>query len=255
MFAGIGFGGRAVVATGAAGAAGPAQINKQATGRKARRGALPGRLHGPACMHAQAGTHNAPSAVGKANDDTGVKFVAWGSSADRLYTGSSDGVVKVWNIRSWGAPLVQDLIECPAPVSFGAFSPDFSKLVVGDASGRVFLLSTDDNEDSALAAALFTKVQLPDRTSRMVRRPKPFASHAEPPPPPYDTAGQPIPVANKTGVSRAYAYLVSRQLRLSGDPTVGAVQGPAYADSGLFRRGAYFNKDGAMPLLAAFEAL
>ncbi len=55
----------------------------------------------------------------------------------------------MWNIRSWGAPLVRDLIECPAPVSFGAFSPDFSKLVVGDASGRVFLLSTDDNEDSA----------------------------------------------------------------------------------------------------------
>ncbi len=36
---------------------------------------------------------------------------------------------------------------------------------------------------------------------------------------------------------------------------MGAVRGPAYADSGLFRRGAHFNEDGAMPLLAAFEAL
>ncbi|OAA67860.1 WD40 repeat-like protein [Niveomyces insectorum RCEF 264] len=81
-------------------------------------------------------------------EDTGVKFVAWGATPDRLYTGSSDGVVKVWNIRSAhrprNRPFVRTLLECPAPVSFGAFSPDKAKLAVGDASGRVFLLAVED---------------------------------------------------------------------------------------------------------------
>lgn len=81
-------------------------------------------------------------------EDTGVKFVAWGETPDRLYTGSSDGVVKVWNVRTHGTsaagPFVRNLLHCPASVSFGVFSPNKSKLAVGDASGRVFLLSVED---------------------------------------------------------------------------------------------------------------
>ncbi len=115
-------------------------------------------------------------------EDTGVKFVAWGTSPDRLYTGSSDGVVKVWNVRSLNKPLVRDLLECPASVSFGAFSPDFSKLVVGDASGRVFVLSVDEDENSPLGFGSFTTVKLPDGSTKTVRRPRPFLPHAAPTP-------------------------------------------------------------------------
>ncbi|EPE08770.1 wd repeat-containing protein [Ophiostoma piceae UAMH 11346] len=83
------------------------------------------------------------------NEDTGVKFVAWGQTPDRLYTGSSDGIVKVWNVRthsnSSATPFVRNLLQCPGPVSFGAFSPNKSKLAIGDATGRVTVLAVDDN--------------------------------------------------------------------------------------------------------------
>ncbi|KAJ2996825.1 hypothetical protein NUW58_g846 [Xylaria curta] len=72
-------------------------------------------------------------------EDVGVKFTAWATTADRLYTGSSDGVVKVWNIRHGKGVLIKDLIEVAAPITYGAFSPDYTRLVIGDGSGRVYL--------------------------------------------------------------------------------------------------------------------
>ncbi len=162
-------------------------------------------------------------------------------------------MVKVWNIRNRTKPLVRDLLECQAPVSFGGFSPDSSKLVIGDSSGRVFLLSTDDDDDSSLAAASFAKVPLPDGTTRMVRRPKLYIRHAEPPPPSHDEAGV-LSRVDETGVSRARDYVASGHIRLVKDPTVGAVQGPNYQETNLYRSDAHFNEDPAGPLLARFEA-
>ncbi|KAF7535909.1 hypothetical protein G7Z17_g13121 [Cylindrodendrum hubeiense] len=80
-------------------------------------------------------------------EDTGVKFTAWGSSPDRFYTGSSDGKVKVWDVRNRRKPLVRTLLEAPGPISFGTFSPDRTKLAVGDATGRVFILSIDKRDE------------------------------------------------------------------------------------------------------------
>ncbi|CAK7223622.1 hypothetical protein SCUCBS95973_005241 [Sporothrix curviconia] len=100
--------------------------------------------HG-ACLEEQAGETISV-------EDTGVKFVAWGATADRLYTGSSDGLVKAWNIRTHGAsdlqPFLRNVLQCPAPVSFGVFSPSKARLAVGDASGRVFLLSVEDGMEN-----------------------------------------------------------------------------------------------------------
>lgn len=182
-------------------------------------------------------------------EDTGVKFIAWGNTPDRFYTGSSDGVVKVWNVRSGRRPLVRDILEVPAPVSYGMFSPDRSKLIIGDASGRVFLLSIDE-EDQKPAA--ITNVQLPGtQMSKNTRRPKLVIPHPEPEPPKVDAEGRPL--EPETGRGRAGVYLRKGQLVLHRNPTVGAVQGPNYAETGLFRREAHGDDDPSKPLLARID--
>ncbi|KAK3371767.1 WD40-repeat-containing domain protein [Lasiosphaeria ovina] len=180
-------------------------------------------------------------------EDVGVKFTAWGTTPDRFYTGSSDGVVKVWNIRSLKEPLVRDLLEAPGPISCGMFSPDRKRLVVGDATGRVFMLSLDDEEQTP---ASFMKVQLPNNRARTVRRPIPVILHPDPAPPAFDAAGN--PTQQETGSSRAKAYLESQQLERHSDPTIGVVQGPRYAETGMFRAEAHLEGDPTQPLLAGW---
>jgi hypothetical protein len=73
--------------------------------------------------------------------DTGVRFLSWGDNATRLYTGSSDGVVKVWNVaRSEEETFVKDLITTNSGIMSGAFSPDRSKLILGEVNGSVNIL-------------------------------------------------------------------------------------------------------------------
>lgn len=74
--------------------------------------------------------------------DTGVKFASWGETTDRLYTGSSDGVVKSWNVkRAAEDVLVRNVVQLEAGVMSGSFSPDLTQLLIGDAVGGVNLLS------------------------------------------------------------------------------------------------------------------
>ncbi|KAK0706859.1 WD40-repeat-containing domain protein [Lasiosphaeria miniovina] len=180
-------------------------------------------------------------------EDVGVKFTAWGTTPDRFYTGSSDGVVKVWNIRSLKKPLVRDLLEASGPISCGMFSPDRKRLVVGDATGRVFMLSLDDEEQTP---APFMKVQSPNNRARTVRRLTPVILHPDPAPPAFDAAGNPIHL--ETGWSRAKVYLESQQLERHSDPTIGVVQGPRYAETGMFRAEAHLEGDPTQPLLAGW---
>ncbi|KAH7320921.1 hypothetical protein B0I35DRAFT_372263 [Stachybotrys elegans] len=178
-------------------------------------------------------------------EDTGVKFTAWGTTADRLYTGSSDGVVKVWNVRNARRPYIQKLLEAPGPISYGAFSPNHSKLAIGDATGRVFLFSIDGvGRDESL----YTTVP---GTARRVRRPRPYTPHPEPPPPP----GYEDQDSHSIGLYSRQKYLESQQLRLVPNPVVGAVQGPMYAATGLYRLDAHEDDDPAKPLLADYDRL
>ncbi|KAI0601826.1 hypothetical protein F4775DRAFT_539384 [Biscogniauxia sp. FL1348] len=188
-------------------------------------------------------------------EDVGVKFTAWGTTADRLYTGSSDGVVKVWNIRHGKGTHIKDLIEVAAPITVGAFSPDFTKLAIGDGSGRVYLLALDEGEDAAVSSD-FLKLQLNGK-QRAIRRPRPFIPHAEVPPPPED----PTSISTSSseprlavGQTRARAYLQKAELERHADVTIGVVQGPNYAQTGLFRAEAHLDGDTAGPLLSAFES-
>lgn len=176
--------------------------------------------------------------------DPGVKFCAWGSSPDRFYTGSSDGVVKVWNVRRQN-PFVRNLLEVKGPVSYGKFSPDKSKLVLGDASGRVYFLSTheEDQIPDAVSAVNISRLQ-----HGGVKRPVPrlIIPHSEPEPPIGHRKHQ-------TSQEIAKAYVEKGQLEINADrdPTIGMVQGPNYADTGRYDAASHVDGNIFGPLTAA----
>lgn len=180
--------------------------------------------------------------------DTGVKFTAWSSSSDRFYTGSSDGVVKVWNVRNTTQPFLRDLLKAPAPISCGAFSPDFSWLAIGDASGRVFTFST-----TGVRGTMSEGIKI-EGTNRVIRRPRTFIPHPEPPAPPV--AGEGIQTAaDLTSAEMARQYLVNNQLILHRNRVIGAVKGPNYMTTNLFRVDAHLDSDPSLPLMAEYEKL
>lgn len=184
-------------------------------------------------------------AVGDNEDDTGVKFTAWAASLDRFYTGSSDGVVKVWNIRGEEAKG-RVILEAPAQISHGAFSPDYSKLVIGDASGRVFILSVGEDEEEK-SPSFVNLPGPPGLGTTTRRRPTPIKPHKEPPPPPQ------LLQTREARADLGRAYVTARQLKFSGDPTVGMVQDVNYADTGLFYREAHAEYDPTRELMAYVE--
>lgn len=184
-------------------------------------------------------------AVGDNEDDTGVKFTAWASSMDRFYTGSSDGVVKVWNIRGKEAKG-RVILEAPAQISHGAFSPDYSKLVIGDASGRVFILSVGEDEEKP--PSFISLSGPPGQGAITRRRPTPITPHPEPPPPPE------LLQIRETSLDLGRAYVTARRLKFSGDRAVGMVQDVNYADTGLFRREAHADNDPTRELMAYVES-
>jgi hypothetical protein len=162
-------------------------------------------------------------------------------------------VVKVWNVRHGKGVLVKDLIEVAAPITYGAFCPDFNKLVIGDGSGRVYLLALEDTEDEDPpvnppgVSAGFLKVQTSGGKQHSVRRPRPFLPHDELPPPGAQAHGEQSDVREI-----AREYLTTAQLELHPDPTVGVIQGTYYAQTGLFRAEAHINENPAEPLRIDF---
>ncbi|KAK1639385.1 hypothetical protein BDP81DRAFT_343384 [Colletotrichum phormii] len=184
--------------------------------------------------------------------DVGVKFTAWGTTADRFYTGGSDGVVKVWNVRNLPQPLVRDLLEAPGAIACGAFSPCYSRLAIGDASGRVMLLSLN-KEDEPPAKFVLPPMPPGMRPRRPVRRPIPVIEHADPPAP--HNQNQEQNQEPKTGVERGRSMLSSGQLIRHPDATVGVIQGPAYSTLGLHCPKSHFEGDASQPLLAKVEEI
>ncbi|KAK1985997.1 WD repeat domain-containing protein [Colletotrichum cereale] len=179
--------------------------------------------------------------------DVGVKFTAWGTTPDRFYTGGSDGVVKAWNVRNLRQPLVRDLLEAPGAISCGAFSPCFSRLAVGDATGKVMLLSLNEKDEPPAKYIMPpTPLGVRPRNAHPVRRPMPIIEHEEPPAPNSDAEPH-------TGVGRGKMLLSRGQLFRHRDPTVGVIQGPAYLDLGLYRPELHFESDPSQPLLAKVE--
>jgi WD40 repeat protein len=81
--------------------------------------------------------------------DTGVRFLSWGQNATRLYSGSSDGVVKVWDVtRAEENTFIKDLVTTDSGIMSGAFSGDYSKLVLGEVNGSVSVLEVGRDDCS-----------------------------------------------------------------------------------------------------------
>ncbi|KAI9721277.1 MAG: hypothetical protein M1812_002439 [Candelaria pacifica] len=75
--------------------------------------------------------------------DMGVRMALWGKSGNIFYSGSSDGVIKAWNINYSPEDVhLHDIVQLQAGVMCGAFSPDHSNLLVGDSRGAVHILSS-----------------------------------------------------------------------------------------------------------------
>lgn len=75
--------------------------------------------------------------------DTGVMMSLWGLGGALFYTGSSDGMIKAWDIRRHPQDvLIRNVAQFGAGIQSGAFSPDGTNLLVGDAEGGVHVLSS-----------------------------------------------------------------------------------------------------------------
>ncbi|RMX83121.1 hypothetical protein D0869_05546 [Hortaea werneckii] len=93
--------------------------------------------------------------------DTGVRFLSWGSTSSRLYSGSSDGVVKVWNpYRATSGALVKDVATFQTAIMSGAFNHDFRDLLIGEECGRLNLLQVDARGDEDTQSARPQKFKL-----------------------------------------------------------------------------------------------
>ena len=140
--------------------------------------------------------------------DAGVKFAAWGRTADRFYTGSSDGAVKMWNVRApAGQAFIDDVFFAPGGISCGMFSPDRTRLAVGDTSGKIHLMKIWDKEFDPK----------PTYTRSAIR-------------PCYEPAP---PVSG--GIDKAREFVAKAQIMVHPDPYIGALQGPRYSDTNLYR--------------------
>ena len=75
--------------------------------------------------------------------DTGVMLSLWGPGGSLFYTGSSDGIIKAWDVRRHPKDvLIRDVAKFDVSIQSGAFSPDGNNLLVGDAEGGIHVLSS-----------------------------------------------------------------------------------------------------------------
>ncbi|KAF2826249.1 hypothetical protein CC86DRAFT_323422 [Ophiobolus disseminans] len=157
--------------------------------------------HGHSLMPLQDGIHHERT-------DTGIRFLSWGDNSTRLYSGSSDGVVKVWDVtRSAEDTFIKDLITLDSGIMAGAFSPDFSKLVLGEVNGSVAILDVGRNDCSIKEAEKL--------------RYMPYAGETR----------DRDPTATDSGVAGAMHLLQTQQLQvvaMSNPPIRQVVQGPSY---------------------------
>jgi hypothetical protein len=73
--------------------------------------------------------------------DTGIRFCTWNQSRFGFVTGSSDGVVKSWDIfRATEDAHTADLVRLDSAVMAAAYSPDYSRLVVGEVNKAITVL-------------------------------------------------------------------------------------------------------------------
>ncbi|KAF2491773.1 hypothetical protein BU16DRAFT_621278 [Lophium mytilinum] len=144
--------------------------------------------------------------------DTGVRFCAWGDNSRRLYTGSSDGVVKSWDITHASEDVfVSDLVTLNSGVMSAAFSPDKTSLLIGEVNGSVNVLELGREDDSAKDVELLRLIPANE---------------------PSTTSSRKMTVDPASGVSIANDLIHTGQMAivpLGGLPIRQAVQGTEYS--------------------------
>ena len=181
--------------------------------------------HGTAIMELDHQRHRERS-------DTGVMISLWGPQGLLYYTGSSDGLVKAWDVRRHPEDVhVRDVAQVGAAIQNGAFSPDFSHLLVGDADGAIHVLSSaptsshhnhgSDNESSSEPINL---IRAQDGSGKRLD-------------PDEDDVGT-------EGIEAANELVRSGQLVL--DPVYGPGKGPRYAGPYVKDDRRYLREDGVL---------
>ena len=148
------------------------------------------------------------SPLDREQGDVGVAMTLWGAGKNHLYTGATDGMIKLWDVnRAPEDVLIKDVTQLEAGVASAAFSPDYAYLMIGDSTGGVHLLTsgpgyhTEEEQKFGEGPIRYTPAQ----------RNEPPAPDSEP--------GQ--------GQLAAQELLSSGQLTMH--PIFGVGQGPAYA--------------------------
>lgn len=197
-------------------------------------------------------------------------------------------MVKAWNIKApTGKAFVRNVLTLAGGIAMGAFSKDFSKLIIGDATGKVYLMSVNDadleggpiamkvgkNSNAEIAKRTRNGTSRPSGVSsagkitlrgvplqhallpKNIRRPKLIIPHAEPPPPLGREATQ---VKQETSMDIAQHYL--HEGILEQHPGRGVYQGPNYAEgpsideTPWYRFEAHEENDASKSLLPEFRA-
>lgn len=173
--------------------------------------------------------------------DSGVKFAAWGQSPNRFYTGSSDGVVKVWDITQAKSTFLRDILKAQGGIACGVFSNDFMQLLIGDATGHLHLIQALDDDSNTR-----------DPLVLPISRRKHMIPHADPQPPQISSNDN----MQDEGVEQIHRkYLEEGVLReypmnipgFEHRKKVG--QGPRYGELALYRNELHVDEDHDKPLL------
>lgn len=198
------------------------------------------------------------------NEDSGVKFAAWGNSSDRFYTGSSDGQLKAWNIKAPpGKAFVRDILKLSGGIYAGSFFKDFSKLLIGDDTGKVHLLAIDDSDlvdepKSGASTQAAVTSQLATLSSGLlpsnIKRPKLIIPHPEPPNP---YAADDMVEVEQTSAEISIRLLEEGQLCLLPNREFpharrAVYQGPNYGETLWYRFEAHESSDCSEPLLPEY---
>ena len=166
--------------------------------------------------------------------------------------------MKAWDIRApKGQAFVRTVLSVSGGVASGVFSKDFSKLLVGDATGKVHLLGIDGDdldddtpqERASTATSVKTASWLPKNSGRRVP-PRIILPHQEPTPNLEEMEESTGETAEEIG----RAYLEEGQLRICPDRRIGTVQGPNYAETKLYRIDAHEDNDSTKPLLPSIQS-
>ncbi|KAL8789377.1 MAG: hypothetical protein Q9195_006850 [Heterodermia aff. obscurata] len=148
------------------------------------------------------------SPLSREQGDAGVTMTLWSKGKNHLYTGATDGMVKLWDVnRAPEDVLIKDITQLEAGVASATFSPDYAYLIIGDSTGGVHLLTSGPG-------------YLTEEEQKFSKGPIRYIPTPRNDPPVVD---------NEPGQGQLAAQELLSSGQLTMHPIFGVGQGPAYA--------------------------